>query len=97
MGGYTEVLWAVEQISVELFRIWFDLVSLATAKMWDLWVGAKLLTFFSSFMGAKEGIGTLRFLYFDFLTLIGGWITRFIHTPPYLLSSGPRPLNFRTF
>lgn len=45
---------------------------------------------FSSFMGAKEGIGTLRFLYFDFLTLIGGWITRFIHTPPYLLSSGPR-------
>lgn len=48
---------------------------------------------FSSFMGAKEGIGTLRFLYFDFLTLIGGWITRFIHTPPYLLSSGP-PIEF---
>lgn len=55
MGGYTEVLWAVEQISVELFRIWFDLVSLATAKMWDLWVGAKLLTFFFLFYGGKRG------------------------------------------
>lgn len=55
----------------------------------------EIIDFFSSFMGAKEGIGTLRFLYFDFLTLIGGWSTRFIHTPSYLLSSGPHPFEFQ--